>query len=190
MWPWGHLAVGYVAFSAFVHLRMGRAPGERAVVVLAVATQLPDIVDKPLAWQFGLVSNGVGVAHSLLVGVPIALAVGAGLWARGRPEVGGALAIGYGSHVAGDLLFGGLFGTSPLLPAFLWPLYSTPEPATPGFGPKVWELLIDSRALLGGAMGRVYFLLEAILLVATVALWVFDRTPGLGLIRTLFTRRH
>lgn len=190
MWPWGHLAVGYVAFSAFVHFGLGRRPSERAVVVLAVATQLPDLIDKPLAWQFGLLSNGVGVAHSLLVGVPIAFAVGVGLWARGRPEAGGALAIGYGSHVAGDLLFGWLFGNPPFLPAFLWPLYSTPEPATPGLGPKVWELLLDSWALLGGAMGRTYFLLEAALLAATVALWVFDGAPGLGPVRTLLRGRY
>lgn len=183
MWPWGHLAVGYVAFSLFVRARLGRRPSARAALVLAVATQLPDLIDKPLAWQFGMLSNGIGVAHSLLVGVPIAVALGLGLRARDRPELGSALAIGYGSHVAGDLLFAALFSSPPYLPSFLWPLYGTPVSASPGFGPKVWDLLLTSRALLGSSTGRAYFLLVAILLVATLALWIDDGAPGLGPVR-------
>lgn len=183
MWPWGHLAVGYVAFSVFVRFGLNRRPSGRGALGLAVATQLPDLIDKPLAWQFGLLSSGIGVAHSLLVGVPIALALGIGLRARGRPELGGALAIGYGSHVLGDLLFAALFSSPPYLPSFLWPLYRTSAPASPGVGLKVWELLLDSQALLGSPMGWTYFGLEAILLVATLALWVYDGAPGLGPVR-------
>lgn len=188
MWPWGHLAVGYVAFSVFVRLGLGRRPSGRAALGLAVATQLPDLIDKPLIWQFGLLSNGV--AHSLLVGVPIALALGIALWTRGRPELGGALAIGYGSHVAGDLLFGALFSRPPILPSFLWPLYRTPAQASPGFGTKVWELLLNSQALLGSTTGRTYFVLEAVLLVATLALWLSDGAPGLGPVRAFVRGRR
>jgi len=79
MWPWGHLAVGYVAFSVFVRFRLGRQPSGHAALALAVATQLPDLIDKPLAWQFGLLSSGISVAHSILVGVPLAFALGIGL---------------------------------------------------------------------------------------------------------------
>ena len=190
MWPWGHLAVGYIAFSAFVRVRLEAPLSDRAVVVLAVATQLPDLIDKPLAWQFGLLSNGIGVAHSLLVGVPLALTAGLVLWRKRRRQLGAAVAIGYGSHSFADLLFGALFGKPPLLPAFLWPLYGTPPSTTPGIGLKIWELLLDSRALLGGAMGRTYFLLVALLLVATVALWVADGTPGLGPVRRFGGRRR
>jgi hypothetical protein len=183
MWPWGHLAVGYVAFSGFVRFRLGGRPSGRAALVLAVATQLPDLIDKPLIWQFGVLRSSV--AHSLLVGVPIAMGLGIGLWARGRPEVGGAFAIGYGSHVFGDLLFGWLFGRPPLLQAFLWPLYRSSAPAAPGFGPKVWELLQKSTALLESSMGRVYFLLMFVLLVATLALWIADGAPGLDELRAV-----
>lgn len=190
MWPWGHLAVGYVAFSAFVRVRLESPLGDRAVVVLAVATQLPDLIDKPLAWQFGLLSNGIGVAHSLLVGVPLALAAGLVIWQTGRQQLGAAVAIGYGSHVLGDLLFGALFSEPPLLPAFLWPLYGTPPSTTPGFGLKVWELLVNSRALLGSAMGRTYFALEALLLVATLLLWLADGAPGTGPVRRFVRRRR
>lgn len=190
MWPWGHLAVGYVAFSLFVRVQLESLPSDRAAIVLAVATQLPDLVDKPLAWQLGLLSNGVGVAHSLLVGVPLALVAGFVLWNRGRRQPGAALAIGYVGHVAGDLLFGALFGEPPLLPAFLWPLYGAPPSTTPGFGLKVWELLLNSRALLGSATGRTYFALVALLVVATVALWVVDGAPGLGPLRRFVRDRR
>lgn len=185
MWPWSHLAVGYVAFSLFVRFGLGRRPSGHAALVLALATQLPDLIDKPLAWQFGLLSNGIGVAHSLLVGVPVAIALGIVLWASGRRELAGAFTIGYGSHVFGDLLFTALFSWPPFLPAFLWPLYVTPAPASPGFGTKVWNLLLHSQALLGSSTGKMYFLLVAVLLLATLTLWVYDGTPGLGPVRAL-----
>ncbi|QUO46872.1 MULTISPECIES: metal-dependent hydrolase [Halorubrum] len=183
MWPWGHLAVGYVAFSAFLRLGLGERPSDRGVIVLAVATQLPDLVDKPLAWQFGLLSNGIGAAHSLLVGVPAAVALGLFLRSKGYTEFGVAVAVGHASHVLGDLLFAALFSRPPVLPAFLWPVYSTPAAPAPGLGAKTWQLLLDSRALLGGATGRSYFLIEALLLCGTVALWFLDGKPGWGLLR-------
>lgn len=62
--------VGYVAYSAFKRLRTGQAPTQWNALVLAVATQTPALIDKPLAWQFGVLSSGVSAAHSLLVGVP------------------------------------------------------------------------------------------------------------------------
>ncbi|GAA0534906.1 metal-dependent hydrolase [Halorubrum ejinorense] len=185
MWPWGHLAVGYVAFSAFVRVVFRRPPSDRAAIALAVATQLPDLIDKPLAWQFGLLSNGIGVAHSLLVGVPAALVVGVALRYKGRPELGAGVAVGYGSHVFGDLLFASLFSRPPILPSFLWPLYTRPVSPAPGLGAKTWQLLLDSRALLGGEMGRTYFLLEGLLLCGTVALWLRDGKPGLPLPRSV-----
>jgi len=185
MWPWGHLAVGYVAFSAVTRVGLGRRPSDRAVVVLAVATQLPDLIDKPLAWQFGLLSNGIGIAHSLIVGVPVALAVAVALRLRGHPELGVAVAVGYVSHVLGDILFATLFSRPPVLPSFLWPVYATPVAPAPGLGAKTWQLLLDSRALLGGGTGRTYVLLEALLLCGTVALWFTDGKPGWGLLRTI-----
>ena len=184
MWPWGHLAVGYVAFSAVVRVGLGRRPSDRAVVVLAVATQLPDLIDKPLAWQFGLLSSGVGVAHSLLVGVPAALALGVALGFRGRPELGLGVAVGYTSHVLGDLLFSALFSRPPILPSFLWPIHTAPASTAPGLGAKTWQLLLDSRALLGGELGLTYFLLEALLICGTAALWIRDGKPGLALLGT------
>ncbi|TKX71547.1 metal-dependent hydrolase [Halorubrum sp. SP9] len=188
MWPWSHLAVGYVAFSAFVRIALRRRPSDRAAVVLAVATQLPDLIDKPLAWQFGLLSNGVGAAHSLIVGVPVALAVAVGLRFRGQAEFGAAVAIGNVIHVLGDILFAGLFGRPPVLPSFLWPVYAPPVSASapPGLGAKTLQLLLDSRALLGGEVGRTYFLAQGLFLCGTAALWLRDGKPGFALPRAVW----
>lgn len=185
MWPWGHLAVGYVAFSAFVRIGLRSRPSDRAVVALAVATQLPDLIDKPLAWQFGLLSNGIGAAHSLIVGVPAALALGVALRSEGRPQLGAGVAVGYCGHVLGDLLFAALFSRPPILPSFLWPVYATPASAAPGLGAKTRQLLLDSRALLGGELGLTYFLLEALLICGTAALWIVDGKPGWALLRSV-----
>lgn len=180
MWPWTHLMVGYVAYSAFERLRAGQAPTQVNALVLAVATQAPDLIDKPLAWQFGVLNSGVGAAHSLLVGVPVAVVLGVWLRRRGYPGTGAAVVLGQVTHVLGDLLFGGLFGTPPLLPSFLWPLETTAEAPSSGFATNVWQLLLDSQALLATPTGQLYLLLEAVLLVGTVGLWLYDGMPGLG----------
>ena len=49
MWPWEHLAFGYVLYSLGVRTLRGRTPRGPPVLVLAVATQVPDLLDKPLA---------------------------------------------------------------------------------------------------------------------------------------------
>lgn len=179
MWPWAHLSVGYVCYSLLERVRAGAPPTQWNALVLAVATQMPDLIDKPLAWQFQVIASGVGVAHSLLVGVPSALLVGLALRWRGRPGAGAAVVVGHTTHVLGDLLFGGLFGRGPLLPAFLWPVYSTAEPESPGVAFRVWDLLLASKSLLGTPAGRVYFLLEVAFVLGTVGLWVLDGMPGL-----------
>lgn len=180
MWPWTHLMVGYVAYSAFGRLRTGQAPTQVNVLVLAVATQAPDLIDKPLAWQFGVLNSGVSAAHSLLVGVPIAVLLGVGLRQRGYPGTGAAVVLGQVTHVLGDLLFGGLFGSLPLLPSFLWPLEATANSTSSGFVGNVWQLLLDSQALLVTPKGQLYLLFEAVLLVVTAGLWLYDGLPGLG----------
>jgi len=183
MMPWEHAIIGYIGYSIIVRLFHQDPPTSVEAAIVIFASLLPDLIDKPLAWQFGLLSSGISVAHSILVGVPLAFALGIGLWIRDRPELGGALAIGYGSHVSGDLLFATLFSRPPILPSFMWPLYTTPATAPSGFGLKLWELLLNSQALLGSSMGRTYFVLEAVLLVATLALWLSDGAPGLGPVR-------
>ena len=65
MWPWGHLAVGYLVYSGLSRWRFGRLPGSVATLAVALGTQLPDLVDKPLAWTVNVLASGRSLAHSL-----------------------------------------------------------------------------------------------------------------------------
>ena len=58
MWPWGHLALGYLLHSPLARARFGRPPTDRATLLLVIGTQLPDLVDKPLAWWLGVLPAG------------------------------------------------------------------------------------------------------------------------------------
>ena len=58
MWPWEHLAFGYLLWSLWLRARGRSLPGDWEALVLVFATQLPDLVDKPLAWQLGVLPGG------------------------------------------------------------------------------------------------------------------------------------
>jgi len=88
MWPWGHAAVGYLAYSLGYRASDRRLTGA-AVIALGVGTQFPDLIDKPLGWTFGVLPGGRTLAHSLLtvavVAVVLAIPLGV-VSARRRRE--------------------------------------------------------------------------------------------------------
>jgi len=180
MWPWEHLAVGYLAYSALVRLLTGETPGDRDALVLVLATQLPDLVDKPLAWWLGALPSGLSLAHSLVFGLPVCLLVVALARRLGDPAVGLAYCVGYGSHLVGDAVYP-LLTDGHLRLAFLaWPLVEQPPTSAPGFLTQVLYFLGEFRAFLGTPRGRLYALFEVGLLVVALAVWVTDGYPGLS----------
>lgn len=127
MWPWGHAAVGYLLYTGWSRLRYRKPPVAIATLALAIGTQFPDLVDKPLAWELGLLASGRGGAHSLLVAVPILLV----LWwildsPNGRVAWGG-FAVGYLSHLAADGIHAALRGEFAELSYLLWPVTPIPD---------------------------------------------------------------
>ena len=108
MWPWGHLAFGYVLFSLASRAWFDEPPRGPSVYVLVVATQLPDLVDKTLSWVLGVFPTGYSVAHSVFVAVPAGIVVALVAWRRGRPAAGVAFAVGLWSHLLGDVIVGAL----------------------------------------------------------------------------------
>ncbi|MEF8814332.1 MAG: metal-dependent hydrolase [Halovenus sp.] len=168
MWPPGHLAVGYLVYAFGSH-RRGEIPTKGPAVVVAVASLLPDLVDKPLAWYLGVLPTGRSLAHSLVVLVPVALAVVLLARRGGRGREGVAFAVGVFTHVAADAL--------PILwkgdasgDFLLWPLRSV-DPGPEGT-PDPVDLLLTQA-------GEPYFLLEFVLLAVALAWWRRDRYPGL-----------
>ena len=75
MWPWGHAAVGYCLFTVLSMAYRRRPLTTKEAVVVVIGTQIPDLVDKPLSWSFGLLPSGRSLGHSLLVWAVVAVVV-------------------------------------------------------------------------------------------------------------------
>ena len=181
MWPWEHLAVGYVCYSLYCHVRHGRAPTGREALAVAFATQFPDLVDKTLAWGLHVLPSGQSLAHSLFVAVPLSLLVVVFAWRRGRSPLGVAFGVGYLSHLPGDVLWPYLTG-GPLATSFLlWPLRSGP-PADPSRGLLETVSYYVTNYAHEIASGELtgYVLLQLAFLSAVFLLWLFDGAPVLA----------
>ena len=179
MLPWGHLAVGYLAYSLAVRGRTGGPPAGLAVAALAVGTQFPDLIDKPLVAWVSLLPSGRSLGHSLL----FAAACGVGLWYLGRrfdrPDVASAFLFRQLAHVVADALPTALTGRWSELGFLLWPV-------TPAF-----RYSGDDRELVE------YLLAELTtpphhelgLFALAAALWVADGRPGLPEARSWLAAR-
>jgi hypothetical protein len=178
MWPWEHLAVGYLAYSLFCRLGGDGPPGGWPVVALAVGTQFPDLIDKPLSWSLGLLASGHSLGHSAFVAVPLAaLSVLAGA-ALGRRRAGEGFAVGYLVHLPSDVFYPLVRGGRPNVDAVLWPVASAPaSEANAGLFETFRRLFGRYASDLLAADLTVYLALELGLLVGVVALWIYDGTP-------------
>ncbi|MFB6139857.1 MAG: metal-dependent hydrolase [Halosimplex sp.] len=197
MWPWEHIAVGYVLLSVYSRARTGTPPPELSVFVLAAATQLPDLVDKPLAWQFDVL-DGTAVAHSILVALALAFLAGIVAGRIGRPLAGSAFAIGYVSHLLGDLAYPMILGRGHFAwGAILWPgpnrVVTDPSPAPSGSGTaaaRTGSGFVSTAAahfgefasFLGTPAGRAYLLFDLVLVGGALALWTVDGWPGIHVV--------
>lgn len=181
MWPWEHLAVGYLFYSAYARVRTDGPPDGPSAVTVVIATQLPDLIDKPLAWTFGVYPGGYSIGHSVFVAILLSILVAFVSRRIGRPHLGAAFAIGYLSHLPGDLLY--LYVTNGYLnPAIvLWPIVSPVGAPTGGGLLANFVTYVRGYAELvasGQFLGLV--LLELSLLVAALVVWIFDGLPGVA----------
>ncbi|WP_394740795.1 metal-dependent hydrolase [Natronococcus roseus] len=106
MWPWEHAIMGYVAYSLFCHAYYRDSPGGLEAFAVVFASVLPDLIDKPLAWEFGVFEVGYAIGHSIFFAVPLSIAVGALARTYGRPRAGLAFAVGYLLHLPADIVDG------------------------------------------------------------------------------------
>jgi hypothetical protein len=170
MWPWGHAALGYLLYVIYVWVRTREAPTGRGVLALLVGTQTPDLIDKPLAWYLDVLEYGRSLAHSVITGGLILLAVVLYLRHRGHRRLATAFAIGYLSHLVGDSYTFALAGEWGTIAWLLWPLLPIPNAA------NELEGLFAHLARLDASV--VYS--EGVLLAAGVfLLWLLQGAPGL-----------
>ncbi|ARS91227.1 metal-dependent hydrolase [Natrarchaeobaculum aegyptiacum] len=173
MQPVVHLAVGYLCYAGYSRARTGSAPAELPALVAVVGAALPDLIDKPLAFA-GIVDVGRTIGHSLLFALPLVVAVWVLARAWNRELLGVAFAIGYLSHITTDVPWHVVSGDYHELGFLLWPI--TPMPEYTG---------TKSLGTVAGLEVTTLWL-EAVILVAGVALWWVDGRPGLEPIRRRF----
>jgi hypothetical protein len=180
MWPWGHLAVAYLLYTVGRHWRFDRPPRPLPVIALAVGSQTPDLIDKPLAWNFGILPGGRTLAHSLFV---LALLVPAVVLVSdrfGHRPIGIGFLAGYGAHLLADIPPAVLSGEFVSAAYLLWPLLEQP-PEDPVAG------ILD--AILHYYTLGAYEWFQFGLLAVAALVWYRDGTPGVGLVTTPLVRR-
>ena len=179
MWPWGHLAVGYLAYSALSRSRFNVPPRTGAALAVAVGTQAPDLIDKPLAWTVTLLPSGRSLAHSAFALGLVVLAVGALGRRYRRPSLAVAFVVGYLSHLVADAVYPLWVGEYGSLAYLVWPLLPVHDAPTPGI---LWYILSQEWT--------PYATLQFGLFAVAVGVWVVDGTPGLELARRVVTRSN
>lgn len=105
MWPWGHAAVAYLLYSGWRHAT-DRIPTTVPALAVVVGSQLPDLVDKPLAWTVNVLPNGRSLMHSAVTVTLLTIAI---VWyarRHNRPEPFYAFALGIWAHLFADALPG------------------------------------------------------------------------------------
>jgi hypothetical protein len=180
MWPWGHLAFGYLLYSLSSRASFGEPPVGGPTLVLAVATQIPDLVDKPLSWSLRTFETGYGAAHSVFVAVPAVAAVVVLAHHVDRRQYGLAFAVGYGSHLLADVALAAVLSKPVVFGRVLWPVVDLPGYETRrGFVERFtsYFLAFASDVLSGEEL--FYVGLYVVLFGTVAALWIYDGWPVL-----------
>lgn len=146
MWPHEHVLFAVIPVSAYIGVRYRRLPSGFTLLLLLVATQLPDIIDKPIAWWFNVFPSGRMLAHSVFIFVPL-LGLGyilARRWGWGRRAL--LFSGAYLSHIVGDFYPILWLGTEYyFFPNLFWPLLTANPDHTPSFAA---HMPADRSALL------------------------------------------
>ena len=175
MWPWEHLAIGYVVWSLCVHYFRSRKPTDKEFWLVVFGTQFPDLVDKPLAWSFHVLPAGRSLAHSLITATLLLGFVG--LLAREWEKVplATAFGVGYISHLVTDAIGPLLAGDYAYTYYLLWPLLPLPP------YDSSWSLLTELQYVSPGSILNY----QSLVALAILVIWIIDDTPG---IRGVFDR--
>lgn len=153
MYPHGHLLLAALPLLAYTAVRYRRLPQGYTLLLVFLATQLPDLIDKPLAWTFGVLPSGRMFAHSLVIALPV-LSLGCFLAARrGWGRLAAVFSLAYLSHIAGDFYQVLLKGTDYYFFSNLfWPLLAANPDRQPSFAahapPNLASLLVPLSVFL------------------------------------------
>ncbi|WP_306058210.1 metal-dependent hydrolase [Natronococcus wangiae] len=180
MWPWEHAIVGYLAYSLFRHAVYRESPKGLEAFAVVFASVLPDLIDKPLAWEYDVFGSGYALGHSILFAVPLSLA--GGLLARrvGRPRAGIAFGVGYLLHLPSDVLDSYARNGVVQFGLMLWPIETSRASSHgQGFTAYFMQLFEGYRSdLLAGDLST-YLRIQLGLVLFAFVLWLYDGAPVL-----------
>lgn len=97
-----HFAVVAIPPSVLYGHHRRRLPRGHALLLVLIATQLPDTIDKPPAWPFGIIPSGRMLAHSLVTAVPVLTLIYVFATRHGFRRPATLLCLAYLSHIAAD----------------------------------------------------------------------------------------
>ncbi len=180
MWPWEHAVVGYLAYSLFCHAVYRDSPGAAGTLVVVFASVLPDLIDKPLAWQYGVFETGYALGHSVFFAVPLAITVGWLARTVGRPRLGVAFGLGYLLHLPADVLPAYVTRGEFPIERILWPVRTAaPDSQRRDFLGQAAEMIVGYwQGIVAGELSTYewgVFGLSAFVF----ALWLYDGAPVL-----------
>lgn len=175
MLPWEHAAFAYVLYSVWVHARRAERPGGLPVLVVGVASVLPDLVDKPLGWWLGMLPS-IGLGHSVFFAVPLVLLA----WAFAGGRYALPLGVGLGTHLAGDVFFKAVAGGTLEYEFMFWPLIDKPASEGGNFLAQFQYWMAHYVEFVTSPEGMAYLGFELVLLGTALVLWVYDGFPGLA----------
>ncbi|GAB3018019.1 metal-dependent hydrolase [Natronobiforma cellulositropha] len=177
MWPWEHAIVGYLVYSLVSRVVFREPPGGLEAFAVVFASVLPDLIDKPLAWEYGVFETGYALGHSIFFALPLAICVGLLARAAGRSRAGLAFGLGYLLHLPADVLHHYAVRGVVQWELMLWPVDSVPDTHGHGIVEGFSRLFSDySAALLAGDLST-YMWLQVGLAVFTFLLWLADGAP-------------
>jgi Predicted membrane-bound metal-dependent hydrolase (DUF457). len=166
MFPPGHLALAYLLTSLLVRVRGERVTASVAAAA-ALGSQVPDLIDKPLAWLLGLRASRT-VGHSLVFVVVLALVTAVVTRPVGGWRAGASFVLGLGSHLLADAA-PALFRGDRTGSFLLWPFDTTTPYDEPYPG-------LDT--LLTTVASEPSLVVEVGLVLAAAWYWREDGYPG------------
>lgn len=173
MWPWGHLGCGYLAYRLWQHYTDSSSPNNSEIAALVLGTQLPDLIDKPLSWTLGVLPAGRTLAHSALSTSVVFVVVLRLTHRFGRPSIGHAFIIGYGTHLLGDTVALHPDHTAAPPRFLLWPLLPIEQSHASESIVKHFETIEQTPCVRS----------EVLLLVVAILVWARDGYPGIPIRR-------
>lgn len=178
MWPWEHLAFGYLLYLVLRAWKPSSRLDDLTFIVLTIGTQLPDLIDKPLAWSLGVLPSGLSLGHSIVflaILTPLAVAISN---RYGRPELASALVTGVASHLVGDVLFALLIESPSPYQFLFWPVIPRVMEPNVGLAPTVGELWFKYIKFLSTPRGATYLVIDLIFNGMAFLIWIRNGAPG------------